>query len=230
MATDKTPLVNSANTTSQDLLVSQVTAYVKVYMNKYDGSHDYAHVQRVLGLALTIATSPTTKPCDLHIVHLAALLHDVGDRKYLQPGDDAKTMVQTLLFSFGADPALATKVQLIVNAVSWNHEMANFELVQRLVVEHPELGPVQDADRLDAIGAIGIGRLFTYGGANEGRSLEGSMGHMNEKLVKLEGIMKTEKGRELARERTQRLSVFKEWWSDEQASIKKALREFGVTD
>jgi len=229
MATDKTPLVKGVNTTSQDLLISQVTAYVKVYMNKYDGSHDYAHVQRVLGLALTIANSPTTKPCDIHIVHLAALLHDVGDRKYLQPGDDAKTMVQTLLLSFGADPALATKVQTIVNAVSWNHEMANFELVERLVTEYPELGPVQDADRLDAIGAIGIGRLFTYGGANGGRSLDGSIEHMDEKLVKLEAIMKTEKGRELARERTRRLNVFMEWWTDEQASIKKALEEFNVT-
>ena len=71
---------------NQVLLVSQVTAYVKDFMNQYDGSHDYAHVQRVLGLALTIATSSTTAQCDLHVVTLSALLHDVGDKKYIKTG------------------------------------------------------------------------------------------------------------------------------------------------
>lgn len=218
--------VDDVAISSQALLVSQVTTYVKEFMNQYDGSHDYAHVQRVLGLALTIAASPTTRQCDIHIVTLSALLHDVGDKKYLKPGDNSNTMVQNVLLSFGADAALAKKVQTIVNAVSYSHEILNTELVQRLVLEYPELGAVQDADRLDAIGAIGIGRLFTFGGANSGRTLHDSMKLFDIKLENLEGMMKTRTGMELAKERTLKLNVFKDWWADEQEVAREAFEKF----
>jgi uncharacterized protein len=224
MATN-TGRINGANVSSEALLVSQVTGYVKDFMSHYDGSHDYHHIQRVHGLALAIAASSSTRPCDMHIVTLAALLHDVGDRKYLKPGDDPETMVKAVLLSFGADAALAGKVQTIVNAVSYTHEILNAELVQRLVLEHPELGAVQDADRLDALGAIGIGRLFTYGGASRGRALDDSMKMFESKLEKLEGMMKTEMGRELARERMLRLGKFKEWWVEEQETASRNLQK-----
>lgn len=86
---------------------------------------------------------------------------------------------------------------------------------------------MQDADRLDAIGAVGIARTFTYlGSQGEKRKeksdqkpweLEESIEHFGDKLEKLGGMMKTDTGKEIARERTRRLKVFKEWWVDETA-------------
>jgi uncharacterized protein len=83
------------------------------------------------------------------------------------------------------------------------------------VQEIPELGIVQDADRLDAIGAVGIGRTFTYGGAvrnavQKGRGLQETIEHFTDKLECLEGLMKTTEGRRLAMERTRRLKLFEE--------------------
>lgn len=144
-------------------------------------------------------------------------------------------------------------MQDIVNAVSYSHEIAHPEVVQEVLERLPELGCVQDADRLDAIGAVGVGRAFTYaasvragrvastrvtspggvcgsasevmgGGDGEGRdgmgeevssSLEDTMRHFEEKLVTLEGMMKTGRGREMAMERTERLRVFGRWWREE---------------
>ncbi|KXJ91108.1 hypothetical protein Micbo1qcDRAFT_195907 [Microdochium bolleyi] len=211
---------------SPDALVRAVTDYVKSYMAKYDGSHDYHHIERVVGLARHIHArsgpdTPAGSRSDIHVVTLSALLHDVGDKKYLKPGEDHTTMIAKLLVSLGAGGQLADRVQAICLGVSYSSEIKDPEKVSRLVEEFPELAIVQDADRLDAIGAIGIGRTFTFGGAKGsaggGRSMYGTIEHFHEKLLRLEGMMKTEVGRELARERTVRMEQFLEWWSDEKA-------------
>jgi uncharacterized protein len=226
---------------SDSILVEKVTAYVKQYMSHYDGSHDFDHVLRVLGLARLIASSPSpqvlssstsspllnTNAAPPHyspiIITLSALLHDVGDKKYLKPGENADTMVYELLVSFGAPDSLAEKIQRVVSNVSFSTETKSAESrekVWRLVQEIPELGVVQDADRLDAIGAVGIGRTFTYGGVvgksgQKGRGMQESIEHFTDKLERLEGMMKTTEGRRLAAERTRRLTLFREWWGEE---------------
>ena len=135
-------------------------------------------------------------------------------------------------------------MQDIVNAVSYSHEVAHPEVVREVLERLPELGCVQDADRLDAIGVVGVGRAFTYaatvragkagsrelgcGSASDrtdedgmgdgeklGSSMEDTMTHFEEKLVRLEGMMKTERGKEIAKERTERLRVFRGWWEEE---------------
>jgi uncharacterized protein len=209
-------------------LIAKVTAYVQQYMSHYDGSHDYAHIQRVLALARQIASasspspsttspkSPSTTTHDSLTITLSALLHDVGDKKYLGPGEDASTLVQNVLLGFGAPEDLARKVQTIVSAVSYSSEIKNPRRVKGVMAEFPELAVVQDADRLDALGAVGIGRAFTFGGAKgRGRGMGETIEHFTEKLERLEGMMKTEVGREMARERTERLKVFRGWWDEE---------------
>ncbi|KAI1495134.1 hydrolase [Biscogniauxia mediterranea] len=199
-------------------LVSSVTDYVKTYMAKYDGSHDFNHIQRVLGLAKHIHRhSPAVPPLDPQVVVLSALLHDVGDKKYLKPGEDASTLVYDLLLSLGANEQLATRVQAVCLGVSYSSEIKNPARVQQLIESHPELAVVQDADRLDAIGSIGIGRVFTFTGARTERSMDDSIEHFHDKLLKLQGMMKTPVGRELARERTRRMQEFLKWWDEETA-------------
>ncbi|KAJ3945066.1 uncharacterized protein N0V96_005089 [Colletotrichum fioriniae] len=198
-------MAQTASPTNEEL-VSEVTKYVEAYMAKYDASHDFNHIKRVVSLAHRIhVQSPATTPAlDKHTITLSALLHDVGDRKYLQPGEDASTLVSTLLRS----PRRGTRTR-------GPHPAR----VRALIVEYPELAVVQDADRLDAIGAVGIGRCFTFGGAKGARSMDDSIEHFEEKLVRLEGMMKTDAGREMARERTKRLLTFMEWWQDEAGPV-----------
>ncbi|KAI1389887.1 uncharacterized protein F4822DRAFT_217439 [Hypoxylon trugodes] len=199
-------------------LVSSVTEYVKSYMANYDGSHDFNHIQRVVGLAKYIHDHlPETPPRDRQIVVLSALLHDVGDKKYLKPGEDASTLVYQLLLSLGAAEQLASRVQTICLGVSYSSEIKNPTRVQDLIKSHPELAVVQDADRLDAIGSIGIGRVFTFTGARTTRSMADSIQHFHDKLLKLESMMKTDVGRELARKRTERMEEFLKWWDEEAA-------------
>lgn len=213
-------------------LIQSMTVYMTSCMTGHDPSHNPTHVKRVVRLALTIldgelARHPDSASLyDRDIITLAATLHDIGDHKYLPPASaqvDPKQMVFHELTAHGADAALAERVQTIVSNVSYSNETKNPAAVRALLddVRYRELAVVQDADRLDAIGAVGIARTFTYLGSREKKGagqrweLDESIEHFDEKLEKLEGMMKTDTGREMARERTRRLREFKAWWYEE---------------
>ncbi|KAL4802717.1 hypothetical protein BDV18DRAFT_146404 [Aspergillus unguis] len=217
-------------------LISSISAFVTECMKNYDPSHNPAHIQRVVNLALRIYKSEQScsgaLQADELTVHLAALLHDISDRKYLPKNQDQNPdsvppheLVSHILTTHGASPVLASRVQTIVSHVSYTTERKDPEAVRRLIQDEGlvELAIVQDADRLDALGAVGIGRCFTFLGAKgrdmlkEGEEweMENSIRHFGEKLERLEAMMKTETGRRMARVRTERLRVFKEWWEDE---------------
>jgi uncharacterized protein len=197
-------------------LTDRAYAYAEEYMGQYDGSHDFKHVLRVLDLARRIAAASIDSKYDDEIITLAALLHDVGDKKYIKAGQNAESIVRDVLLGFGAPEEVAIKVQTIVTHVSYSSETKDPSKVLAVINQHPELAVVQDADRLDAIGAVGIGRTFTFGGAKSAaRGMDGTIEHFTDKLEKLESMMKTEIGRELARVRTQRLREFRSWWDEE---------------
>lgn len=155
----------------QEELFKSVNDFVHAYMSQpgHDNSHDYQHILRVVSnanrvLQAELKANPTAS-YDTTALFLAALLHDVGDRKYAKPDEDVENQVSAILRERGAGDEMALKVQAIVKHVSYTHEVRNPEGVAATLQKYPELAIVQDADRLDAIGAIGVARCFSFGAA-----------------------------------------------------------------
>lgn len=203
-------------------LFQSVNTFVHAYMStpSHDNSHDYHHILRVLSNANRIYTSEVqANPAanfDPASVFLAALLHDVGDHKYAKANEDVENQISNVLIERGASVELANKVQVIVKHVGYTNEVKNPQSVVDALKQYPELAIVQDADRLDAIGAVGVGRCFAFGGAKgKGRPLMGAIEHFEEKLVKLPGMMKTKSGRELAESRNKILEEFAAQFNEE---------------
>ncbi|KAI3636310.1 hypothetical protein MIR68_005662 [Amoeboaphelidium protococcarum] len=201
-------------------LVENTKNFVRQYFEEksYDPSHDYQHVERVYTLAMELyrQESATTANINVMIVQLGALLHDVGDAKYATKEGEAVSVISKHLGELGCDRSLIEQVLYVVENVSFSKEKKRIQ--QGLHIDMtPELAIVQDADRLDAIGAIGIVRAFTFGGArnrplynpdtvypqnqNTTNYSEATLDHFYEKLLKLKDMMKTESGRAMAQER-----------------------------
>ncbi|WVQ71336.1 hypothetical protein IAR50_000864 [Cryptococcus sp. DSM 104548] len=203
-------------------IIARAEEMVKAHMAKYDPSHDWPHVDRVRKMALAIAKQMNPQP-DLLIVELAALFHDVADKKYAKPTDPTLSQTLTPLLS----PALSQEdidlILSIIPSVSYTSELALARAVPTQWTWQTtclELHAVQDADRLDAIGAVGVMRCAAFS-SNVGRKLlveagdeergdrAGSAeGHFEVKLLKVRDRMKTAPGREEAERRHQTLLDF----------------------
>mmetsp|Transcript_8548 Transcript_8548/g.27242 ORF Transcript_8548/g.27242 Transcript_8548/m.27242 type:complete len:227 (-) Transcript_8548:176-856(-) len=207
-------------------LIHAAEEFARVEMAGNDGSHDFEHVERVRRLALRLAREvpeDLSSDEDFATVELGALLHDVQDHKYAGENADPSSSVATLLREHGASEELIDRVVYVVVNVSWSKQMKRSEPLRMT----PELAVVQDADRLDSIGAIGIARCFAFGGSR-GRGLysldataptpeirrdgdksdETSIGHFFDKLFKIKNYMNTDGGKREAEVRHQYLESF----------------------
>ncbi|EJD06957.1 uncharacterized protein FOMMEDRAFT_131733 [Fomitiporia mediterranea MF3/22] len=194
-------------------------------MSRYDPSHDAYHVQRVRRTALAIANSLDPKP-DLLVVELAALLHDVPDKKYVAPELTADplaffmpffTSVQTHVDLISSGRAkLITK---IVENVSWTTEKRLREsgAITEWHESCIELHCVQDADRLDAIGAFGVMRCSAFSSATnrplhvpeeDPRYEESAVAHFHDKLLKIKERLRTGPGKKMGQERHDFMMTF----------------------
>ncbi|KAF9243425.1 hypothetical protein BU15DRAFT_43095 [Melanogaster broomeanus] len=201
-------------------------------MARYDPSHDAFHVERVRRTALSLAHSLPGREPDLLVVELAALLHDVLDKKYVSPVEAADPYAYFLPFfqSLATDHELdlisdgrARLIVRIVENVSWTtekklRETGNIDDWHKTCVE---LHCVQDADRLDAIGAFGIMRCAAYSAAVN-RPLHAPPGrddtaiqHFYDKLLHIQERLKTEPGKAMGAQRHQFMLLFLQSVRDE---------------
>lgn len=203
----------------QDDVIRQTEAHIRELLAQDSSGHDWWHIHRVRASALAIGSR---EGADLFVVELAALLHDVADWKF-HGGDEnvGPQRAVAWLKSLEVDPQTAERVGQIVSEVTFKGAG---------VATRPstlEGSVVQDADRLDAVGAIGIARAFAYGG-HAGRAIHDpavspeehasfaayknsqgpTINHFYEKLLLLKDRMNTDTGRALALERHRVMEEF----------------------
>lgn len=177
-------------------LISDAMDFVSDLLENNSGGHDTAHSLRVYKNALEIAENEPG--CDMTVVSLAALLHDVDDHKLFDHENNENA--REFLSNSGVSNEKIEEICSVINSVSFSKNRGKKP-------ETLEGKIVQDADRLDAMGAIGIARTFAYGGEH-GRSIEESVMHFHEKLLFLKDEMNTESARKIADSRHAFLEEF----------------------
>ena len=207
--------------------IDNTVEFVKKKLEGAEAGHDWFHIERVWKLAKKIAE---TESCNQEVVELSALLHDIADPKF-HNGDEtiAPKISRAFLEQQNVPDETIEKVLYVIENISFKNR-SNAPTEPSL-----ELQIVQDADRIDAIGAIGIARTFNFGGfknnpmydpaiePNLGMSKEEykksngtTINHFYEKLLLLKDLMNTEKGKKMAEERHNYMlnfldEFYKEW-------------------
>lgn len=200
-------------------LINSTIAFVKRELENAEGGHDWFHIERVYKNTLAIAKN---EKCDLLVCQLGALLHDIADSKF-HNGDEEigpKTARKFLESENVSEKIIENVIQIIENI---SFKGGNFEKQFNSI----ELQVVQDADRLDAIGAVGIARCFNYGGfknrtiydpeiapnlnmsKEEYKSSDSpTINHFYEKLLLLKDKMNTASGKKIAENRHEFMETF----------------------
>ncbi|RBL92352.1 HD domain-containing protein [Chitinophaga flava] len=202
-------------------IINATVAYVKATLEGAEGGHDWWHIHRVWRQSRHIAAQESV---DMLIVELGALLHDIADSKF-HNGDENIGPAKATAFmeSQGLTPEVIAHVVNIIRYISFKGGFTDKTFYS------PELGVVQDADRLDAIGAIGIARAFSYGGFKNRaiydptitpkpsaskeeykNNTAPTINHFYEKLLLLKDRMNTNTGKQLAEERHRFMEIFLE--------------------
>jgi len=200
-------------------IIDKTILFVKQQLQDAEGGHDWFHIERVYKNAVLIAQEEV---CDVTIVKLGALLHDIADSKFHEGDEEIGPITaRKFLESENVSEEITEHVIQIIKNISFKG--GNFEKQ----FTSKELEIVQDADRLDALGAIGIARTFNYGGFKN-RALYNpniapklnmskeeyktsdspTLNHFYEKLLLLKDKMNTESGKKIAQERHRFMEIF----------------------
>ncbi|MEO9952695.1 HD domain-containing protein [Nonlabens sp.] len=197
---------------TQQQVIDSTVQFVKTQLQGAEGGHDWFHIERVWKNAKLIAKN---QDCDKGVVELGTLLHDIADSKF-HDGDETvgPRVAREFLTSLELPEEVIVHVENIIKYISYKggHQSKDFT--------SKELDIVQDADRLDALGAIGIARTFNYGGFKNRaiydpniapdlnmtkeqykKSTAPTINHFYEKLLLLKDLMNTDSGKQIAQQR-----------------------------
>lgn len=210
----------------KELIIEKTRGFVKDKLYGEGSGHDWYHIERVVNLANHIGRKENG---DLFIIEMTALLHDIDDWKFSKGTETNTTVTETFLKSQNISQEIIDKIITIIRTMSFKGGVVDStqNTLEGMIV--------QDADRLDAIGAIGIARTFAYGGSKhrpiydptikpidftsleEVKNAENhTINHFYEKLLKLKDLMNTKTAKEIAQERHDFMENFlkefyKEW-------------------
>jgi len=212
---------------SSGLIIKNTISFVKETLKDAEGGHDWFHIERVYKNALLISKNENV---DEFIVSLGALLHDIADAKFYN-GDETigPKMAREFLESQQVDETTIIHIENIIKYISFKSSLSTGDKFTS-----PELDVIQDADRLDAIGAIGIARCFNYGGFKNRslynpeitpnlnmtkeeykKSTTPTINHFYEKLLLLKDKMNTHSAKKIAEDRHKYMKQFLNQFYDE---------------
>ena len=219
-------------TMNKKKVVQNTIHFVKKTLDGSEGGHDWFHINRVYKNALLIAKN---EKVDIFVVQLGALLHDIADAKFYD-GDESigPKKARDFLKSQQVEETVISHIENIILYISYK---SSFD--QNSCFSSPELNVIQDADRLDAIGAIGIARCFNYGGFKNRalydpeikpnlkmtkeeykKSKAPTINHFYEKLLLLKDKMNTKTGLIIAQRRHSFMDEFLQQFFDEWDGLK----------
>lgn len=202
----------------KERIIENTKKFVKNKLENEGSGHDWYHIERVYNLAKYLGEE---EGGDSYIIELAALLHDIEDWKFSKDNESETNVIENFLLSEGVREEDILKITDIIKSLSFKGGVVSSKqnTIEGMIV--------QDADRLDAMGAIGIARTFTYGGYKgnliydpnikpmEFKSLDEvknkknhTINHFYEKLFKLKDLMNTKKGKELGEKRHRVMKEF----------------------
>ena len=217
-------------------IVEETIIFVKETLKNAEGGHDWFHIERVFNNTMLIAKG---EDVNLLVVSLGALLHDIADAKF-NDGDESlgPKMAENFLLSLKVPKRTINHVTNIIKYSSFKAGLNDGKMKKKLFTSK-ELQVVQDADRLDAIGAIGIARAFNYGGFKNRalydpsippnlemskeeykKSKAPTLNHFYEKLLLLKDKMNTATGKRLAQQRHLYMIDFLEQFYQEWSPLK----------
>ena len=217
---------------TDEQLIKLTKSFVKETLKNAEGGHDWFHTERVFNNALLISK---TEDVDVFIVKRGALLHDIADSKFYD-GDETlgPKLAREFLFKQNVDSLVIEHIVNIIKHISFKNSFEN-----KSGFSSKEFEVIQDADRLDAIGAIGIARCFNYGGFKNRplydpavkpnlnmtkeeykTSSSPTINHFYEKLLLLKDKMNTKTGKRLAEKRHQFMEHYLNQFYDEWGGLK----------
>jgi uncharacterized protein len=203
-------------TYEKETIIHRCELFVGNRISGYDSGHDWWHITRVRKLAGRI--NENEKLEDPFAVDIAALLHDAVDSKFSGENSEQEYQVVREFLALSGLKDIEERIIHIIKNVSFSNKIKTGDLTDPLLLI------IQDADRLDAIGAIGVARAFNYGGFRnniiyspfEEENKKSTINHFYEKLLLLKSMMNTTTGKDLANERHEFLEIYlkqfyKEW-------------------